>query len=165
MNKFGFSSLFGGLAALSSAQISIAVDHEYWNVQQGQSVTISGTITATGGLWVTNGGVEYARNASGILTNTVLTPAFIAYINGHSGKAFTGDLFTVTTSLATATGTYDQSNASDGLDFTRSETYLIAWDGSKAAATYGIVVTPVPEPASMAALGLGTLALLRRKRR
>jgi hypothetical protein len=167
MRRFAFTALAAiGFSALSfGADVSLSLDHEYWSLNPGGSVTIFGAITAKNGLYVTNASVEFAKNASGTLSNTALAPGLISYVNAHQSVNYVGALFTVNVPLGATPGNYDLSNNSGGLDPVRSELYVTAWDASVYGANYGIDVQAVPEPTSFVAVGMGCLALIKRRRR
>jgi hypothetical protein len=163
-----------GLAANPSLNLFYTVDLDAGNVLK--SITPAGVITTIGATGVGFFGTGMAFRAS---TNTLFA------------TGFDGSLYTIntTTGAATIVGSTGLSftNAWQGLAFDGSGTlFLNAADNDNlytintttGAATLvgangptngngidGLAFAPVPEPASMAALGLGALALLRKRRK
>ena len=168
MNKLLFSLGACAFATSSFASVNLNLDHEYWTVNQGGSVTISGTITLTPGWDVTTWWIEFPGNGTDYLPS-VIDPTFDAYFNSVTNADYTGPLFTVSAGAAATLGLYDYNTAyptgSDRSEFGVGATRSA--DNAQAAdfENYGVTVQAVPEPASFAALGVGVVALLRRRLR
>ncbi|RYG21238.1 PEP-CTERM sorting domain-containing protein [bacterium] len=157
------------LTSLSFASVNVNLDQEYWTVNPGGSVTITGTVTLTPGWDVTNWTVEFPSNGS-VFLPTFIDVDFDNYSFGVTNANYSGPLFTVSPDAAAALGLYDQSTAFSGSLSTRAEFGVTATrlsDGATADdyENYGVEVQAVPEPASLAALGLGAAAFLRRRKR
>jgi len=162
MSRFLLSAAFAVCAALSSATVTFSLDQEYWNVQQGQSVTVTGHISATAPDYITFGGVEHPTNGTDTLTAITFPSSLVAYVTSGMSGDYDGEIFTISVPLSASVGVYDLSAAPGGLS-SRSEVYVQEHFGAKTYVPYGIVVAPVPEPATPSVLALGTLGLIRRK--
>jgi hypothetical protein len=162
MSRFLLSATFAVCAALSSATVTFSLDQEYWNVQQGQSVTVTGHISATAPDYITFGGVEHPTNGTDTLTAITFPSSLLAYAASGMPGDYDGDIFAISVPLSASLGTYDMSAAPGGLS-SRSEVYVQEHFGAKTYVPYGIVVSAVPEPATLSALALGALGLIRRK--
>lgn len=168
MKKVLFSLGACAFASFSLASVNLNLDQEYWTVNQGGSVTITGTITLTPG-WDVNGyGLEFPSNGTDFLPSDV-DPAFLAYMSSNTNAGYSGPLFTVSAGVAATLGLYDfNTGLLTGSDRSEFGVYALrASDNAQAAdyENYGVTVEAVPEPASIAALGVGVVALLRRRRR
>jgi hypothetical protein len=156
------------VASSSLASVNLNLDQEYWTVNQGGSVTISGTIALTPGWDVTGWALESPGNGTDFL-GAAIDPTFEAYYLSTTNADYTGPLFTVSADAAATLGLYDYNTGfqtgSDRSEFGVYATRLA--DNAHAAdfENYGVTVQAVPEPASFAALGVGIVALVRRLRR
>jgi hypothetical protein len=168
MKKVLFSLGACALASSCLASVNLNLDHEYWDGVAGSSVTIYGTIDLTPGWDATTAIVESASNGVDGLTTITFHPDLIAYLGLTTSASYSGGLFTVDIPVGATPGLYDFDNlAGTGSD--RSEFGIVAKrlsDNAQAAdfENYGINVRAVPEPTSLAALGVGVLALRRRRR-
>jgi hypothetical protein len=156
------------IASVSLASVNLNLDHEYWTVNQGGSVTIYGTITLTPGWDVTGWSLENPSNGTDYLPANI-DAGFNAYFASVTNADYSGALFTVDAPVAATLGLYDY-NTFGGGGSDRSEFGVYATrlaDNAHAAdfENYGVTVQAVPEPASFAALGVGAVALLKRRKR
>ena len=148
------------LAALAAAVASQALTLNY--AGNGPKTPVNGMFTTTslGAVQgdqfgfvksVTTGSLSQVQlfDATGTsgLTLIYSNPTIVAYPGGSLFLA-----------LATATGFGDYANFAGNVGITRNlnDSYTISIQGD---------VSPVPEPSAFAALGLGALGLLRRKRK
>lgn len=117
---------------------------------------------------IIDGFLEFPRltPTTGAFLSVTFVPAFLTYANAaNPGVDYNGDIFFVTVLSTDATGEYFYNNAS-ATDF--AELSLTASNGTFSSTDiemFGVDVNAVPEPATMAVLGLGAAALLRRKRK
>jgi hypothetical protein len=160
---------FGACAFASAAfaSLNVNLDQEYWSGLQGTSVTVFGTITLTPGWDVDLINLEFPSNGTDTLSGA-FHPDLLAYLALTTSSGYAGPLFTIDIPLGATPGLYDASTffptGSDRSEFgaraTRASDSATGMDYEN----YGIEVEAVPEPASLAALGVGALALLRRRR-
>lgn len=129
-------------------------------------VTFAGTVTLTGGFAPLNCTVESPGNGSNFLTFDSFDAGFAAYVTAQVVNSnYTGNLFSFQVQSTDAPGLYDLNSSGFGTSpfaeaiFGASRNGAIATDNE----FFDVTVTPVPEPASMAVLGLGAAALLRRR--
>ncbi|RYG21239.1 PEP-CTERM sorting domain-containing protein [bacterium] len=155
-------------AALSFASVNVNLDHEYWDGTPGSSVTIFGTITLTPGWDIDIVEVEFPSNGTDSLVGG-FHPDLIAYLLPVTSATYSGALFTIDIPATATPGLYDASSffptnssrAEFGVQATRASDNAKAGDYEN----FGINVQAVPEPGSLAALGLGAAAFLRRRKR
>jgi hypothetical protein len=168
MKRVLFSLGAFAFASLSLASVNLNIDHEILTVSPGGTVTVYGTVTVTPGWDASRWAIEDPSNGSTRL-DVEMDLGFELYVVSHTNANYSGPLFTVTARANQTPGLYDFGDfLKTGSD--RSEFGVIATrlsDNAQAAdyENYGIFVGTVPEPTSFAALGLGALALLRRRRR
>jgi hypothetical protein len=90
---------------------------------------------------------------------------FLAYLGALApGVDYSGDLFSFDVSSGNANGNYWFNGTGGGLS-TMAEAFAFGTDGVHTVKDNELFgVTVVPEPASMAVLGMGVLAVLRRRK-
>lgn len=143
-------------------------DHVKSVVQPGTGfvdVVFSGTVDVLPN-WDATSAVLYTPDNGSAALSGGLTTAFLDYLSGSfAGTDFNGDLFFIRVQASDAVGFYDQNALSTGGS---SELVVNAVNGNRRFADneyYGVEVQAVPEPATLAALGLGAIALIRRRRK
>lgn len=115
-----------------------------------------GTVAATAGSAFTGFGESYPS----LLNSTTMLDVAPGTVDYSGTSTYTGVLFTVTVASTTELGYYGYVSESN----IRSTYY--AFDDVGASSTpYSITVQAVPEPATLAALGLGASAFLRRRKK
>lgn len=156
-----------GCASVSNAALNFNLDAlDPVVIAQGSSYTFTGTIQLSAGWDVTGATLEHPGNGVTFLT-PVFAPSFLNYVLLNTSAPYSGDLFTISTTNATAPGLYDLNNSSFGMT-DLSEMIVTASKAGRRDAKdneiYAVEVEAVPEPATMAALGLGVAAAVRRRR-
>lgn len=164
-----FCALVAG-AASAHAGLNLNLNNPYQTVAAPSSGSISVVFTGTVDILLptfdaTQADLEFPSDGSNFLTGA-FDPAFVAYLGANlPGVDYTGNLFSITVTSTTANGFYWLNNGSLGFS-PLSEFIVHAGNGVQTARDnefYGVTV--VPEPASMAILGLGASALIRRRKR
>jgi hypothetical protein len=171
---FNGSSL-GAVSAVTSATLtlqesdytstsSVPVDLTVWAVTDNVTSLATGQTT-----------VEYNDNVLGGYTNQLGTATqlgtFVFNPGGltNGGLSDQNDVISLTTGLGSIASLINSSNNVIRLIVTTNETGEVTDAGAGASSAYiptlTLQVTPAPEPASMAALGLGIAGLIARKRR
>jgi hypothetical protein len=158
-------------AAGAQAAVNLNINVQYQTAVRPSSgsifVTYSGTVdvllpTFDVTLWA----LEFPGNSSSVFLNSNIDPGFHAYMVATlPGVDYVGALFTVEVTSTTALGFYWLNNNSLGMS-PLSEFVVTADNGVESASDnefHGVTV--VPEPATMAAMGLGLVALARRRRK
>jgi hypothetical protein len=147
-----------------------------WEIRTGVAAGTGGTLLFSGNNAATVtttgrsafGRPEYKVAVTGLNIN--LTPGTYFLGGGVGGNGTSNDMFVTTTSGANAVGTPAGNN---GNSFWNSPSFAITWQDTQTslfgAGTWdlsmGVTGTPVPEPATMAVLGIGALAMLRRRKK
>jgi len=129
-------------------------------------VTFAGTVTLTGGFAPSFAAVESPGNGSNFLTFDSFDAGFLTYLsNAVVNSNYAGDLFTFQVQSTDVPGLYDQNNGGFGSSPFAEAIFYASKNGALASDNefFDVTVTAVPEPASMAVLGLGAAALLRRR--
>ncbi|MBX3111561.1 MAG: PEP-CTERM sorting domain-containing protein [Fimbriimonadaceae bacterium] len=127
-------------------------------------VTFAGTVTLTGGFTPAGLSVEWPGNGSTFLTFDSFDAGFLAYVSAAVVDSnYTGNLFSFQVQSTDTPGLYDLN--SNGSSPFAEATFDATRNGVRASDNefFDITVTAVPEPASMAVLGLGAAALLKRR--
>ncbi|HLO98288.1 MAG TPA: PEP-CTERM sorting domain-containing protein [Fimbriimonas sp.] len=173
MVKFGLVLGFAAVGAASSfGALNLDLNENYKSTllpnTGSVNLTFSGKVDILlPGYDIIDGFLEFPRlTPTGAALAVSYVPAFLTYANAaNPGVDYNGDIFIVTVSSTDATGEYFYNNT-EGTDF--AEFSLTASNGTFSSTDvemFGVDVNAVPEPASMAVLGLGAVALLRRKRK
>lgn len=155
-----------GCASLSQAALNFNLDAlDPLAVTQGSSVMFTGTIQLSAGWDATSAVLEHPGNGVDYLTPT-FAPAFLNYLALNTSATYSGDIFSVAAGPSATLGLYDQNTYSGGLT-DLSEMMLFASKGNQEATDneiFAVEVEAVPEPGTIAALGLGAAAFARRRR-
>jgi hypothetical protein len=160
-------ALVGALAAHASAILNFNLPINQLTTTAGTNVIFSGTVTGvTGDLTLAASSVGPAFKATG---GTGLLGAFTSsfqnYLNLNTTTNYAGTIFEVFVPGTTSAGLYDTNAA-----LTNGSQVVVGGTNSNNDTVqdnefYAVNVQAVPEPTTMAALGLGAVALLRRRKR
>lgn len=159
------------VGAAANAAINLHINVQYQTVAAPSvgsiAVVYSGYVDVLLAGWdVSAATLELPSDGTNFL-GVAWDPGFSAYVGGNNpGADYFGDLFSVTVNSNTTPGFY-HLNAGNGNPF--SQLIVSATQPGAVTVTddemFGLTVDPVPEPATLAALGLGAAAFIRRKRR
>lgn len=159
------------VGAAANAAVNLNINLQYQTVVAPSSGSISvmysGTVDVLLPGWDVSGWMLESPSDGSNLLLANIDPGFAAYAAGNNpGVDYSGNLFSVTVQSTTVPGFYYlNSNNSNPL----SEFIVdVSLPGAVTAVDnemFGLTVEPVPEPATLAALGLGAVAFMRRKRK
>lgn len=165
---FGLAGL-ALLAVAANASINFNITNQDQTIVKPTSgfvlATFSGTVTTSGGWAPSSIAVEWPGNGSTSLTFDSFDATFVAYLSAAVPNSnYSGDLFSIQVASTDADGLYDL-NSFGSSPFAEATLYAMK-NGVEAGDNeyYSITVESVPEPVSMGILGLGALALIRRRR-
>ena len=167
MKKLACLAVLGGLSSFSFGFINVNLSNAYQSASVPGAgsifVTFTGTVDILQASYdASNAVLEAPSNGSNVL-NVVLDPAFVTYINGsNAGVDYTGTLFTAEVASTTQLGNYWLG--AGGLSGLAELTVMATGASLDASDNELFGVTVVPEPATLAALGIGAAALIRRRR-
>lgn len=158
------------VATVSQAGINFNLNNPNVTVSRPGSgfvlVTFSGTVDLSGGFAPLLATVELPQNGSNTLAFDSFDSSFLAYLSaGVVDSDYSGDLFSLQVSSTDPYGTYDMNNSSFGSSPFAEAIVTASKSGIAAADNEFFSVEVVPEPASLAILGLATGALVARRRR
>jgi hypothetical protein len=157
----------GALAAHASAILNFNLTINELSTTPGTNVVFSGTVTGVSGdLTLAASSVGSAfKSTGGTGLSGAFTTDFQNYLNQTTTANYSGTIFEAFVPAGTAAGTYDTNAAlTNGAQVVVGGTNLNG-DTVQDNEFYAVDVQAVPEPATMAGLGLGALALLRRRKR
>ena len=132
-------------------------------------VTFSGTMTTSEDFapsqdWA----IEFPGNGTDFIPFDSMNAAFANYLAaGVANSSYTGEMVSFRVDSSLLDGLYDQNDSGFGFSPFAEMVFHGTRDGLDAADNefFSIRVTSVPEPTSMALLGLGALALLKKRRK
>lgn len=172
MNKGIFLSLgvLGLAATQAHALINLEFDQNSFTVTAPSSGTLN--IAVTGQIDLSEGWTCQSLSlfspenfGSGDILASNFDPALLSWFSGSQSTNYVGTLFNITVT-PTSAGDYDYNSGSpSGLP--EMDALGVSPSGDRQFADseiYDVHVNPAPEPASMTLLGLGALALTRRRK-
>ncbi len=173
MRKVVATAVLAGLAVNAFALFDLVVidPDKLATVPSSGSVTLTwtGSITCSDD-WVLFGAPDmsamFQLNSNVGLPFPVIAPSLSAFVasNGY-GDDYSGDLFSITINAGQAPGYYAYTlNSNDAARITANG-QDVNFGGFSDSEAVSAQLNPVPEPATMVALGLGVAAVLRRRRR
>lgn len=172
MKKIILLSVFGASAAMSQAAVNLTIDNPYQGVDLPSSGQVVLTFTGTVDIQLPDYDLfSIALDFPGLTTggpflSSAIDSNFSSYMGASNpGVDYTGALFSVTVDASDAPGDYFFNSANNT---NLADLLIMASDGvhtSTDSEAFGVSVRAVPEPASMAVLGLGVAALLRKRRK
>ena len=164
---------FATVAVASQAALNLNIDNPDQSVNLPTSgnvtLTFSGSIVCSAD-WKPNGNgfltFPSLQNSTTQLTNVSYDNNLLTYISSANfGDDYTGDLFTVTGASTDVAGYYGYYvNSSDAAYF-QIDGVNTGGGTFKDTESFSVTVNSVPEPASMAILGLGVAAFLRKRKK
>lgn len=171
MNKLFTLAILASLGAAAQASINLNINQQYQTVAVPSSgsinVVFSGTIQILQpNVDFNSAALESPASGSGPFIGTSFDSGFLAYLSQNApGVGYSGNLFSVVVTSSTAPDFYWLNNGSAGISPLAEFIVIGGVNGAsdvKDNELFGVNV--VPEPATLAALGLGAAALIRRKR-
>ena len=171
MKKLALALGLLSVGAASQAAINFNISNAYQTATLPNSgmitVTFSGTVDVLLPTWdAVNITVESPGNGSAFLTFDSFDAGFVAYLGSNApGVDYTGNLFSIQVNSTDAQGFYYLNGSSFGMSaLSEAIVYASVPGGPEIADNEYFGVNVVPEPATMAALGLGAIALIRKRR-
>lgn len=158
----------GGLSSVSFGFMNLNLNNPYQSANVPGSgsifVTFSGTVDILNPFYDVSGAtIEGASDGTNFL-NMAFDAAFLSYVLGNNpGLDYTGDIFTAEVTSTTPLGNYWLGPG--GLSGLAEFTAIATGPSLDAVDNELFGVTVVPEPATLAALGIGAAALIRRRRK
>lgn len=168
MKKLVCLAVLGGLSTFSFGFINVNLNNPYQtaSVPGAGSIflTFTGTVDILNPLYdASNAILESPSDGTNFLT-MAFDAAFITYVNGsNAGIDYTGNIFTAEVTSTTPQGNYWLGTG--GLSGLAELTVTATGPSLDASDNELYGVTVVPEPATLAALGVGAAALIRRRRK
>lgn len=154
------------LGSLSSAAINLNLDRYLWENNGYLPITVTGTITLQSGWDLFSVQGDAPSNGTDYLSAS-FAPELMEYLALDTSAPYSGPILVTYISKNVTPGLYDLGDAIGGpmaeLSFgaKNSARSLTAYENE----FYAVQINAVPEPASMATLGLATVALIRRRKR
>ncbi|MBS1709051.1 MAG: PEP-CTERM sorting domain-containing protein [Armatimonadetes bacterium] len=171
MKRILFVASLAVVAAASQAAVNLNISNPVQVVALPNVGTIgvvfSGTVTTWGGFAPSNSwAVELPSDGTNFLGGAI-DPGFAAYAAaGVVNSNYAGNLFTIFVNSTDLPGVYDLNNS--GFGFSPFAEMIVSATRNGVTAVdnefFSVEITPVPEPASLAILGLAAAALARRKK-
>lgn len=169
MKKIACLGALIGLSSVSFGFVNLNLNNPYQNaaIPGAGSIflTFNGTVDILNPMFAISGATLEAPDNGSQLLNVAYDAGFLAYVSaGTPGVDYTGDIFTVEVQSTSQVGNY--WFGAGGLSPFAELTVTASGAGLPDAVDsemYGVTV--VPEPATLAALGLGAAALIRRRRK
>ncbi len=149
--------LLSSVIVLVAAGSASAVLNFNLTTNSGTFTTAGGTLTLVGTVTGLTADVTVANSSFTAASPLTITPdpAFLAYLNMNTLADYSGNIATVTVPAGTPVGFYDG----------QTDQVVVGSAVDNDNELFAVTVTPVPEPASMVALGVGAVALVRRRRK